>query len=587
MATILVIEDEEIILDNLLEILELEGFSTIGAEHGAIGLQKAKSYLPDLILCDICMPELDGYGVLEALRRDPETATIPLIFLSAKGEHAEIRQGMNLGADDYLTKPCAISDLLEAVSSRLKKHATLNQVYIQQHLSQDPPGSTHLDPLTHLLDRTLLSQHLQQAISQNQPGIAALCLNVNRFRTINTTFGHSVGDLLLQAIAQRLQDTLQFGGTIARLGADEFGVVLAGLSEQDVAQVAQRILIAATAPYCIDGYTLHIQVSLGIAVHSALSHSSERLLVQAETARRWCQKQGQSHYLFYSLTMDTLEVERGLIESDLGKAVVEQAGNPLKQPQFQLHYQPQVNLATGQIVGVEALLRWQHPQRGMIPPKMFIPIAEELGLIVPIGEWVLRTACNQAKRWQTLSLVPLRVSVNLSMRQFRQENLAEMVGQILAETGLEPQLLVLELTETSVMQDVSATVRILRQLKRLGVEISLDDFGTGYSSLNYLNYLPIDALKIDQSFVRQGAINSSAAAISTAIITMARSLKLKVVAEGVETQNQLAFLREIGCQSIQGFLYSPPLPPEEVQPLLSADRRLQIVGTQPEVIPIG
>ncbi len=585
MTTILVIEDEEIILDNLLEILKLEGFQSIGAEHGMIGVQRAKAYLPDLILCDICMPELDGYGVLERLRHDPKTAAIPIIFLSAKCERTEIRHGMNLGADDYLIKPCTIADLLEAVSSRLKKYANLTQIFTRQclPLSNMLPSSAYLDPLTQLPNRTLFYQQLQQHLTQaffrvgqatrDDTAVAVFCLNINRFRTVNTSFGYYTGDRLLQLMGQRLNEAIGDDATLARLGADEFGIIITGQSEQDVAGIAQAILVEVTAPYqCLD-HKIQIQVSIGVALSSQRS-SPEQLLVQAETARRWCQKQGQSGYMFYSLAMDALEVEQRLIETDLSNAIANQVSSGLKQSEFQLYYQPQVDLATGQIIGVEALLRWKHPQRGMIPPKIFIPIAEEMGLIVSLGEWVLQTACTQVQSWQSLSLMPLKVSVNLSMRQFQQEKLAQRVGQILDETGLNPKLLVLELTESVLMEDIGATVLILRQLKQLGVEISLDDFGTGYSSLNYLATLPIDALKIDQTFVRQGAINVEAAAISTAIIMMAQSLNLNVVAEGVETQRQLTFLQEIGCQAMQGFLYSPPIPADEMQPLLSADHRL-------------
>ncbi len=592
MATILVIENEEIILDNLLEILQLEGFQAIGANGGVMGVEQAKTYLPDLILCDIGMPELDGYGVLNVLRRDPQTAAIPIIFLTAKGERAEIRQGMNLGADDYLIKPCAIEDLLEAISSRLRKYVGLTQIFAKRQppLPSLLPGSAYLDPLTHLPNRTLFYQQLQQIlarqslvsigqINRGDAAIAVFCLNVNRFRTVNTSFGYHIGDRLLQELSKRLVKAIGSQATVARLGADEFGIIVTGHpQEQDLVGIAQAILVEVTAPYLLTAHKIQIQVSIGIALQHQHGSSPERLLVQAETARRWCQKQGQSGYMVYSLTMDALEVERRLIEADLSNAIAEQTASGLKPSEFQLYYQPQVHLATGRIIGVEALLRWHHPQRGMIPPKIFIPIAEEMGLIVTLGEWVLRAACAQVQSWQTLSLMPLKVAVNLSMRQFQQEKLAQRVGQILAETGLNPKLLVLELTESILMEDVGATVAVLRELKQLGVEISLDDFGTGYSSLNYLSDLPIDALKIDQTFVRQGAINSGAAAISTAIIMMAQSLQLNVIAEGVETQKQVTFLQEIGCQIMQGFLYSPPIPADEMQPLLTGDRCLQLAS---------
>jgi diguanylate cyclase len=575
MTTILVIEDEEIILNNLLEILELEGFRSIGAEHGRLGIDLAKTDQPDLILCDIRMPELDGYGVLEVLRQDPQTATIPVIFLSAKGDRSDIRHGMNLGADDYLTKPCAIAELLAAVNSRLRKQATLSEVYTKPQTTEFLQTIAQIDSLTNLPSRLSLHQHLQQAMeqsAQDQSAIAVLCININRFRSINATYGHQVGDRLLQSVSQRLQSAVPSASLIARMGADEFGIVLTGHLEQPVVmELTQSVLDAVTAPYYLDGCDIRVQASVGVALHSHHAKTSEELLLKAETARRWCKKQGQSTYQFYSLTMDAVEAERRLIEADLGQA--------LEQAEFKLYYQPQVNLMTGQMIGVEALIRWFHPQRGLISPSAFIPIAEEMGLIVEIGDWVLRTACAQAQRWQQVSFKPLQMSVNLSMRQFQQTDLPERVAQVLQETGLDPKLLVLELTETCVMHDVNATIATLRSLKKIGVEISIDDFGTGYSSLNYLNHLPIDTLKMDQTFVRDAATSRSAAAISTAIMSMAQSLKLEVIAEGVETRKQLSFLQEIGCQAMQGFLYSPPLPAEELQPFLRAGQQLRLVST--------
>jgi diguanylate cyclase (GGDEF)-like protein len=436
MATILVIEDEDIILNNLLEILELEGFRSIGAKDGAAGIAKAKAYRPDIILCDIRMPELDGYGVLEALRQDLDTVTIPVIFLSARSDRSDIRRAMNLGADDYLTKPCTIADLLEALNSRLKKKAVLTQLYNPSQTTELLQAITHTDPLTHLPNRFLLHQHLQQAMEKSewdQSTIAVLYVNINRFRTINATYGHRVGDALLRAIGQRLQETIPSASLIARLGADEFGVILTGdWDQRSISQAAEAALTAVTTLYSLRGHQIKVQSSIGIALHSRHAKRSEELVLRAETARRWCQKQGHS-YLFYDLTMDAVEAERRLIESDLGKAI--------EQSEFQLYYQPQINLITGQIIGVESLIRWSHPQRGMIAPNAFIPVAEEMGLIIPIGEWVLRTACLQAQRWQPMSFQPLQISVNLSMRQFQQSNLVQMVSQILQETGLDPKLL--------------------------------------------------------------------------------------------------------------------------------------------------
>lgn len=578
MKTILIIEDDETIRNNLLEILELEGFRGIGAEHGQLGISKAKAFLPDLILCDICMPELDGYGVLSALRCHPQTATIPLIFLTAKSERQEMRRGMNLGADDYLIKPCSVAELLAAISSRLEKHLALTQCYAHQQREtvEAIKQEAFLDPLTHLPTRKALHQRLQYILmhSTELTTIAVLCINLQRFHTINASFGHSIGDIVLQLVARRLTKIMQSQakfpgesrGLLARLNGDQFGIVITHASKSELCTLAQTILDTIAAPYLVNGADLRLHANIGIVHVSNPNCAAQALITQAETAQHWSQQRSTNDYQFYSPELDKLEVERRLIEMDLSNAI--------DRSEFQVHYQPQIELTTGRIIGMEALLRWTRPMRDPIPPNTFIPIAEELGLIVPLGEWVLRTACHHAKQWQELSAEPLRVSVNLSMRQLQQENLLDRVSSILAETGLDPTRLVLELTESCLMRDVDATVGTLHRLKQLGIEISIDDFGTGYSSLNYLYQLPIDSLKIDRSFVQQSSEGSTT--IANAIIDMAKGLNLQIVAEGIETESQLTFFRDRGCHAMQGYLYSPPVSAEKMRALLISDRRLPL-----------
>lgn len=573
MKTILLIEDDAAIRSNLVEILDLEGYRVLEAGEGVTGICKAKTDLPDLILCDIQMPEMDGYAVLEALRAHPATAAIPLIFLTARVDRRAIRQGMNLGADDYLTKPCSAVDLLEAIACRLKKQQTLTQLYAkeQEQAIAALRRSVLRDPLTDLPTRGSLCQQLQEWLNEGKGSpIAVLCLNIHRFRTINASFGNTTGDILLQMFAHRLKKATEVQGIAARLNGDEFGIAVSNASDPaEISALAQRILDAVSLPYLISGNEIRIQASLGIAISSP-QQKPERLLTQAETAQSWCQHKGSCQYRFYQPGMDDKDVERRFIEMDLSRAI--------DRSEFQVYYQPQVNSTTGEMIGVEALLRWNHPRRGLISPSLFIPMAEELGLIVPLGEWVLRTACQQVQRWQQLSPSPIRVSVNLSMRQLQQPDLVDRVSVVLEETGLDPSLLVLELTETLMMQDAQQTRQTLWALRELGIGIAIDDFGTGYSSLNYLNQLPINGLKLDRSFIKEVETNDGAATISTAIIAMAQSLRLKIVAEGVETLTQLSFLRDRGCQTIQGFLYSPPLPAAEIQALLQTKRRLQLVG---------
>ena len=401
MKKILVIEDEEIIRENILKLLKAEGFDVTGAENGAQGLNAAVSNLPDVIICDVMMPELDGYGVLMALRSNPVTATLPFVFLTGKAERSEMRQGMELGADDYLTKPFTKAELVGAIASRLKKQEAVAEQY-----------------------NTLRSQ----------------------------------SSALIPDAADKLQQ---------------------------------------------------IKTSL----------------------------------------CDALQRE-----------------------EFQVYYQPQVNIQTGKIISAEALIRWLHPQKGLISPAQFIPSAEATGFIVQLGEWVLQTACRQIQVWQNAGFSGLRVAVNLSARQFHQPDLSSRVAQILAEIGLEPSSLELELTESLMVEDAPSAIATLQQLKNLGVSISIDDFGTGYSSLSYLAQYPFDTLKIDRCFISNITHGCTNAAIVKAIIQMAHSLCLEVIAEGVETEAEKDFLWRYKCDTMQGYLFSPPLPAGDFEQLLVAGK---------------
>ncbi|QZZ22958.1 EAL domain-containing protein [Leptothermofonsia sichuanensis E412] len=574
MTQILVIEDDPNVRTLILKLLQAEGFDALSAEDGRTGLHLAKVHEPDLIICDIMMPEFDGYEVLSQLRQNSATATIPFIFLSAKSERTDLRQGMELGADDYLTKPFKRAELLGAISARLTKQAALTQPYVDEmkRAAQTLNQLAYRDPLTNLPNRILLHHRFQEAIAQAsltspQQMVAILWINLNRFKAININMGYTNGDLLLKMVAERLERAFGQRSTVARLGSDEFSMLLGNLAEkEEAARVAQKILKVLAEPYDLDGHYAQIQASIGIALYPDHSNSPDRLLNQADTAMRHVKASGSGGYQFYAQEMDILVSERQQMESQLNSA--------LENLEFQLHYQPQVNLITGRVIGAEALIRWHNPQLGMVQPDKFIGIAEDTGLIIPIGEWVLKTACTQAKAWQDSSRLPIRISVNLSARQFRQENLVAKVDQTLKETGLAANLLILELTETSVMENVETTIQTLKDLKEMGVRISIDDFGTGYSSLNYLKRFPIDTLKIDQSFVREVTTDPNDAAIAKAIIAMAQSLQLKVIAEGVETEEQFNFLRQSGCHAMQGYLFSPPIPATEFETLIRSDRRM-------------
>lgn len=423
----------------------------------------------------------------------------------------------------------------------------------------------HFDQLTGLPNRTLFQDRLRQALPQaSRTGklVALLFLDLDRFKLVNDSLGHTVGDLLLKEAAGRLTHCVRKSDTVARLGGDEFTVLLTNItSVHDAAKVAQKILDDFSRPFGLQGPELFVTPSIGITLYPFDGDDIDLLLKNADTAMYRAKQMGRNNYQFYSAEMNTATIAQLTLESSLRYA--------LKREEFLIHYQPQVDLKTGQITSVEALLRWQHPSLGLIRPQEFIPIAEETGLIVPIGEWVLRTACAQAAAWQRANLPPIHMVVNLSIRQFKQPQLIETIERILRDTGFGPQYLGLELTESMLMENEERTVSVLTQLNKLGVQISIDDFGTGYSSLRYLKCFPIHILKIDQSFVREIETSATDAAIVISIIMLARNLGLKVVAEGVEKAAQLEFLRTNGCDGMQGYYFSPPLPAEALERKLS------------------
>jgi len=425
------------------------------------------------------------------------------------------------------------------------------------------------DELTNLPNRTLLVDRLDQALARvrwRKKLIAVLSFDLDHFNQINDTMGHSIGNQVLKAVSERFLSCVRPGDTIARLGGDEFVMVLADVAQaEDVSHIAQKISNAMSQPFTIENRELFITTSIGISLSPSDGNDGQTLLRAADMAMIRAKEQGRNNYQYYHPALNSYAQERFSLETGLRQA--------LARDEFLLHYQPQVDLATGQITGVEALLRWQHPDRGLVSPAKFIPLAEETGLIIPIGEWVLRTACAQGKKWLDSGFEDFRITVNLSGRQFRQNDLTKMIKGILKESGLDHRCLELELTE-SVMQNSETTVAVLRELNDMGIDISIDDFGTGYSSLSYLKRFPIRTLKIDQSFVRNITDNSDDPTIIRTIVNLAHSLHLKAIAEGVETKEQLEFLRSVRCDGMQGFLMSPPLPAGELTQLLVKNQSL-------------
>jgi diguanylate cyclase (GGDEF)-like protein/PAS domain S-box-containing protein len=427
------------------------------------------------------------------------------------------------------------------------------------------------DGLTDLPNRILFNDRLTQAIAlaqRHQQKLALLYLDVDRFKHINDSLGHTVGDHLLQSVAQRLVASVRNSDTVSRQGGDEFVILLSEVRHaQDAAVAAEKVRVALTAPHYIDQHDLHLTASIGIVIYPDDGMEGKTLLTNADFAMYHAKESGRNNYQFFRPDMNVSAIERQSLEEGLRHAV--------ERKEFVLHYQPQMDLDTRAIIGVEALIRWHHPQRGLVGPAQFIPVAEECGFIVPFGRWVLREACRQGRAWQDAGLPPMRIAVNISAAELRAKDYVAGVRAILLETGLEPGYLELELTETFLMQDSTSTTDVLQALKGMGVHLALDDFGTGYSSLSYLRRFPIDTLKIDQSFVRDLTTDADDASIVSAVISMGKSLHKRVVAEGVETPEQLAFLQEQNCPEGQGYYLSQPLVAGQLTQLL----RLSVAET--------
>lgn len=458
-----------------------------------------------------------------------------------------------------------ITLLLSAVDSRLAAR-TASLVHSLSHANRKLHHLALHDALTRLPNRSLLEDRIGQAIAAGQRGskrFALLFLDLDRFKTINDSLGHHYGDKLLQGVAARLSACLRAEDTVARLGGDEFVVLLGEVSgTAAAANTARKLLDTLALPIMIEGQQQSVSVSIGISMYPDDGATLRELMSNADSAMYHAKKMGRAHYQFFAPEMNAAAGERLLLEQQLRRA--------LENNEFELHYQPMIDVASDTVVAMEALVRWRSPERGLVSPGEFIPVAEETGLIIPLGAWVLRAACLQNRSWQLAGLPHLRVAVNLSACQFRQKDLPEFVAGVLLETGLDGAFLELEVTESVVMHNPAGAALILERLHAQGIHISIDDFGTGYSSLGYLKQFRLDTLKIDRSFVCDISSDADDAAIVRSVIALAHSLRLAVIAEGVETVEQLAYLRALGCDQYQGYLRSKPLPAGEFEAMLRA-----------------
>ncbi len=511
-------------------------------------------------------PMAEVFRTLNTTAMDSSQTSTQLAVLQVRSVHLPPssilirRDGLEIPIEESIA---AIHDKEGRVTGAV---IVFRDVSVAQAMAQQMTHSAKHDFLTGLPNRMLLNDRIGQAIASGRrhaKQVAVLFLDLDGFKHINDSLGHPVGDKLLQSVAERLVDCVRGADTVSRQGGDEFVILLSDLSQpEDAAIMAGRVLRAIAEPHSIDQHDLHVTTSIGVSVYPDDGENAESLIKNADTAMYQAKEQGRQSFQFFKPEMNAQAVERQFIEESLRRA--------LGRNEFSLHYQPKINIGTGAITGCEALLRWTHPTRGEISPAQFIPIAEDSGLIVPIGRWVLSQACEQAQAWMNSGLRATTVAVNVSAVEFRDDEFLKNLFTILTNSNLDPRSLELELTESVLMRRVESTAAILQALRKRGVQVAIDDFGTGYSSLSYLRKFPIDALKIDQSFVRQIVGGEDDAAIVTAVISMAKSLKLRVVAEGVETLQELEFLQAHRCEEAQGYYFSHPVPSQQFAKLLES-----------------
>ena len=513
--------------------------------ENAFSLLDTQSF--DVVIIDLALRQKGPVSFLQSVAAAyPEVA---IIVLSDFGDESIALDALRRGAQELLPKGRLLGDTL------LK---TVRYAIHRKHWEQRLVELSQYDQLTGLPNRILFQDRLQQALRDAARSNALLCMifvDLDRFKDINETLGHAVGDLLLQVVSTRLRACVRSGDTVGRLGGDEFGVITSDIGTiAEAGYLARRIIEALNVPFECAGDKIHCTASIGITLHPIDEGDSAQLLKNGALALYRAKDTGRNRFQFYDSAMNRSVQTRKNVETQIRRA--------LDLDQFTLHYQPNVDSRSGRVVGSEALIRWESPERGLVLPGEFIPIAEECGLIVPIGEWVLRKACAQARAWRDSGHAPSRVAVNLSPLQFRRPDFANTVISILDESGMDPQDLELEITENVVMADFKTTEFSLQALYDHGVRLVIDDFGTGYSSLTYLKRFPVYKLKIDRSFIREVNVNNEDAAIANAIIKMAHSLNLRVIGEGVETVGQMDFLQQRQCDEYQGFLFAKPLPPE-------------------------
>lgn len=570
---ILIIDDEEPIRNLLETILCLKYECTkVCSAEDALKVLNGQAF--DLVISDINMTGINGIELLRHVHRDcPDT----VVMMISGGQSIESAiEAIRGGAYDYVMKPLELNHIEAAVDRAYRHHVLLSEKRIYENNLEEMVRErtaqieylAYYDALTDLPNRTLFVDRVSQALTlaQRRPQLVGVILvGLDRFKKINDTLGHLVGDLCLAEVATRLRSCVKEGDTIARSNDDEFALLLSQVkATEELAELSERIAEALKPSFLLQGQEVYVTASFGISIFPDDGTDANTVLKNAGAALYQAKKLGGNNYRFYTADMNPRAVKRLAMETSLRGAI--------EREELVLYYQPQIDYATHRVVGAEALVRWQHPTLGLLLPSEFIPLAEDTGLILQLGAWVMRTACAEACTWRANGSEKMRVAVNVSAREFGRPDFFECMVEILQQTGLDATCLELELTETTIMENADAAVKLLTEIRKIGVKVAIDDFGTGYSSLSYLKRLPIDTLKLDRSFVDGSTSNATDAALVVAMITLAHSFHLEVIAEGVETEEHLRFLCDLGCDGGQGYLFGKPMPADVFR--LSLDREL-------------